>query len=78
MKINRAQSEVVNIIQKCGSFLISSHVNIEGDALGSELALSLLLKKLGKSAHIANDGAMPEMYNFLPGARSISFLNFLK
>ncbi len=47
-------------------FLITSHTNTEGDALGSELAFYNLLKKLGKSATIVNEDSLPYGYDFLP------------
>lgn len=71
MKLDKAAKEVVNAIQKFKRFLITSHVNIEGDALGSELALAQLLKKLKKDVYIVNEGKMPANYNFLPGMRTI-------
>lgn len=52
-------------------FLISSHVNPEGDAIGSVLALSLALKELGKEVEVLNQDPTPEVLTFLPGAGSI-------
>ncbi len=53
------------------SFLISSHMHPEGDALGSELALYFLLKRMGKNAVIYNQDLTPQMYSFLPGIKQI-------
>lgn len=61
-KINR----IINIIKENDKFLITAHMNLEGDALGSELALYLLLKKLNKKATVYNHDATPENYEFLP------------
>ena len=47
-------------------FLITSHTNPEGDALGSELAFYALLNKLGKSAVVVNEDDLPYGYDFLP------------
>lgn len=52
-------------------FLITAHVNPEGDAIGSQLAFLSLLKKLGKSAIIVNEDAVPYEYGFLPGKDNI-------
>jgi phosphoesterase RecJ-like protein len=53
------------------SFLISTHQNPEGDAIGSVLALGLALKSLGKDAFILTQDPVPEVLAFLPGAREI-------
>ena len=58
--------EVAAAIRKYNRFLISAHTSPEGDALGSELALFHLLKKLGKQAIIINEDPLPQEYNFLP------------
>ncbi|PIZ84069.1 MAG: bifunctional oligoribonuclease/PAP phosphatase NrnA, partial [Candidatus Omnitrophica bacterium CG_4_10_14_0_2_um_filter_44_9] len=48
-------------------FLVSAHINLEGDALGSELALASLLKRLGKKVIVLNQDEPPVEYGFLPG-----------
>jgi phosphoesterase RecJ-like protein len=53
------------------SFLISTHQNPEGDAIGSVLALGLALKGLGKVARVLTQDPTPEVLAFLPGARDI-------
>jgi phosphoesterase RecJ-like protein len=53
-------------VKKHKRFLITSHTNLEGDALGSELAFYALLNKLGKSAVIINNDSIPYGYDFLP------------
>lgn len=63
--------KVVACIRSHKNFLITSHANLEGDALGSELAFYRILKKLGKSAAIVNEDAVPCGYDFLPNKDSI-------
>ncbi|NWF53844.1 MAG: bifunctional oligoribonuclease/PAP phosphatase NrnA [Syntrophaceae bacterium] len=53
------------------SFLISTHQNPEGDAIGSVLALGLALKGLGKDVLILTQDPVPEVLAFLPGAGEI-------
>ncbi len=53
------------------TFLIATHINPEGDAVGSELALANLLKKLGKRVLILNEDLPPSQYGFLPGLEAI-------
>lgn len=58
--------KVVACVKKHKKFLISSHTNLEGDALGSELAFYHLLKKLGKKAVVVDEDSLPTGYEFLP------------
>lgn len=46
-------------------FVLTTHVNPDGDGLGSEVALALGLEGLGKRAAILNDGPLPFLYDFL-------------
>ncbi|MFA5155861.1 MAG: bifunctional oligoribonuclease/PAP phosphatase NrnA [Candidatus Omnitrophota bacterium] len=63
--------KIVAQIKNHNNFLISSHVNMEGDALGSELAFGRLIKLLGKNAVIVNEDKVPYGYGFLPGINGI-------
>ena len=49
-------------------FAILSHVRPDGDALGSQLALALSLKQLGKELRVWNEDGMLEKYSFMPRA----------
>lgn len=66
--------KTVGLIRKNKNFLITTHTNLEGDALGSELAFYNLLKKLGKKAKIINGDDVPEEYRFLPGINNLNKL----
>jgi len=46
-------------------FLLTTHVNPDGDGLGSEVAVALWLRGMGKAAHALNDSLVPEAYLFL-------------
>ncbi|MFH1458327.1 MAG: bifunctional oligoribonuclease/PAP phosphatase NrnA [Candidatus Omnitrophota bacterium] len=61
--------KAVACIKKHKNFLITTHTNLEGDALGSELAFYRLLKKLGKRATVVNQDGLPYGYGFLPGKK---------
>ena len=54
------------------SFAVLSHVRPDGDALGSQLALGLSLKKLGKNVRIWNEDGMLEKYSFLSNAELLT------
>ncbi|MEW6702895.1 MAG: bifunctional oligoribonuclease/PAP phosphatase NrnA [Bacteroidota bacterium] len=53
------------IIDEHNSFLISTHVSPDADALGSELAFYLILKKLGKNVRVVNHSETPYNLEFL-------------
>ncbi|MDD5097570.1 MAG: bifunctional oligoribonuclease/PAP phosphatase NrnA [Candidatus Omnitrophica bacterium] len=58
-------------IKKYNNFLIISHTNPEGDALGAQLGFYNLIKKLGKRATIVSQDPLPYGYDFLPGNKLI-------
>ena len=62
---------IIAELKRCSSFLISVHVSPDGDALGSQLALMLALKKLNKTVTVHNLDPVPEIYLFLPHAGTI-------
>ncbi|MCX5849472.1 MAG: bifunctional oligoribonuclease/PAP phosphatase NrnA [Deltaproteobacteria bacterium] len=64
-------SEIIEAINEGQSFLITAHVRLDGDALGSELALYLMLRELGKNVVVYNQDHTPERYRFLPAEQNI-------
>jgi phosphoesterase RecJ-like protein len=64
-------NKIIAAINEGQSFLITAHARLDGDALGSELALYLMLADMGKKAVIYNQDETPEQYRFLPGAQNI-------
>ena len=70
--------KVAKEIRRNKSFLITSHLSLEGDAIGSELAMRGLLLSLGKQAVIINQDGVPGEYKFLPGIKNIRRLRDLK
>lgn len=67
--------EITKVLQKNNNFLITSHLNLDGDGVGSELALYFILKKLNKKPIILNQDKLPKIYGFLPGSDKIHYLN---
>jgi len=60
------------VLREQQRFAILSHVRPDGDALGSQLALALSLKELGKTVRVWNEDGMLEKYSFVPGANLLS------
>jgi len=52
-------------------FLITAHIDPDGDAVGSSLALAHALRHLGKTAEVVLDSPLPDTLAFLPGAEKI-------
>ncbi|MFM7834816.1 MAG: DHH family phosphoesterase, partial [Planctomycetaceae bacterium] len=64
-----------NLIQQYSSFIITSHVRPDADALGSELGLRAILLALGKTVTIINASAPPANLEFMTPPGVIMKLN---
>lgn len=66
--------EVKQVIKQAQNFVITTHVNPDGDGLGCEVALLYFLEKIGKSAVVINVNETPDNYKFLdPENRFLTF-----
>jgi len=54
-------------------FLITSHMDPDGDSLGSQIAIYYYLKQLGKDVTVVNQGDIPDKYSFLDSENIIQF-----
>lgn len=68
-------NRILEIIKNNNSFVITTHVNPDGDAIGSELALAYFLQKLNKQVWIINHSSTPENYLFLDKENLINKYN---
>jgi len=66
-------SAICRVLREKDRFLVACHENPEGDAIGSELALALALREMGKTATVLNADPVPANLLFLPGAGTIVF-----
>lgn len=64
--------KILEIINSNNSFIITTHVNPDGDAIGSELALAYFLRKLGKKFLIVNHSPTPDNFLFLDEEKLIN------
>jgi phosphoesterase RecJ-like protein len=62
---------VIAIINRYQNFVLTSHVNPDCDALGSELALAEHLGNLGKQAAIINADSTPVAFRFLDPRKKV-------
>lgn len=71
MTIPKVPEALANAVRRGQRFLLTSHINPDGDAIGSEVGLARVLRRLGKSATIWNRDAAPRIYQALPGSQGI-------
>src|SRR5258708_38337245 len=59
---------VVDALRAHDRFLVASHENPDGDALGSLLAMTLALRQLGKAVlmYVHGSAPLPREYSFMP------------
>ena len=58
-------AEVAKLIKSHQTFLITTHVNPDGDGLGAESALFVALRKLGKKVEVVNHDPLPYRFDYL-------------
>lgn len=63
----RVPPKLLSFLREENKFFIATHINPEGDAIGSSLALSMALESLGKETFLYSRDTIPEFYHFLPG-----------
>ncbi|MER3446811.1 MAG: DHH family phosphoesterase [Candidatus Dadabacteria bacterium] len=64
--------KIINIVQVQNRFLVVSHENPDGDAIGSMLALGLGLEMIGKDVALYNRDGATAALRFLPGSEKIN------
>jgi bifunctional oligoribonuclease and PAP phosphatase NrnA len=67
-QIDPARHDITAWLQRPGSdhFLVTSHVNPDGDGLASMLACGRILRRLGKQVWLVTDGFLSPRYDYLP------------
>jgi len=64
-------SQIIKALESADNVLIVSHVFPDGDALGSQLALSEIFESLGKNTYCYCQEFAAAMYEFLPGFEKV-------
>ena len=65
------QQQLTKAIEVSKNVVVVAHVAPDGDAVGSSLALSGVLRKLGKNVNVVMPDALPKSIMFLQGAADI-------
>ena len=55
-------NKILDAIERNDNFLITAHIDLEGDALGSELAMAQLLKAKNKKFVVVNHSPVPSSW----------------
>jgi len=64
-------NRIIDVINGHRSFLVTTHVRPDGDAIGSELAMYHMLTHIGKEVVVYTKDEIPGNYRFLPGSERI-------
>ena len=62
---------ILDAIRQRQRFVITSHARPDGDALGSQLAMALALRQLGKDVQLVNSDPAPLQFQMFPGIGDI-------
>ena len=62
---------ILDVLHRGQRFLVCSHERPDGDAVGSMLALGMVIQQMGKSAHLVSADRVPFQYRQLPGVDAI-------
>src|ERR1700722_888851 len=65
------EEQIVEILRRGQRFLVPSHARPDGDAVGSMLAMGMLLRQMGKQVDLVTADRVPQVYRGLPGADTI-------
>lgn len=67
--------EIIEVLRNNDFFLVTSHLNPDGDAIGSQLALASLLEEMGKRAVIIDEDPVPDRFRFLSQSDRITVIS---
>lgn len=65
-------NNIISEIKVSNNIVLLCHINPDGDAIGSTLAMSIVLKRLGKEVDIVIDNP-PRRFRFIPEYNSIKY-----
>jgi phosphoesterase RecJ-like protein len=69
--MEKAYRAIADLVRRSSSFLITSHIDPDGDAIGSALAIASVLRRLGKSVKVVLEDQVPLTFSFLKGSDSV-------
>ncbi|OQY11296.1 MAG: hypothetical protein B6I30_07100 [Desulfobacteraceae bacterium 4572_187] len=63
--------QIIRYLKNSNHILIATHINPDGDAIGSLTAMGLSLDVLNKKTTLYNESPIPAVYRFLPAANRV-------
>jgi len=63
--------KIIDILKNKESFMLTTHMNPEGDAIGSTLALAFALTSIGKKVTVNTTDPVPRILKFLPSSNIV-------
>jgi phosphoesterase RecJ-like protein len=69
---------ILTLFRAHGRFVLTTHVNPDGDGIGSEIALASWLRKRGKDVRVINGSPLPAVYRFLDPGRTVATFDPLR
>ncbi len=69
---NSTFAEIASALREAHRIVVLSHVRPDGDAFGSQLALALSLRQLGKDVAVWNEDGLLDKYSFVPGGELLT------
>ncbi|MCD6288629.1 MAG: DHH family phosphoesterase, partial [Candidatus Hydrogenedentes bacterium] len=72
MRAEHIYSEIWSLFESSRSVVISSHARVDGDALGSMLALRSVLLDMGKTVRLVHADPVPELLRYLADWQTVS------
>lgn len=69
--MDRIINQIINQLLSSNHILLASHTNPDGDAVGSTIAMGLLLSATDKKITLYNESLIPAVYRFLPRVEMI-------
>ncbi len=69
--MSKVPEKLISRLRSGQRFLVTSHANPDGDAIGSTIAAARLLRQLGKAATAWLKDPVPPLYRALPGSERI-------
>ncbi len=64
-------NQIINHLRKSKHIFLATHINPDGDAVGSLIAMGLGLEALNKDVTLYNENFLPAVYRFLPSTHRI-------
>ncbi len=69
-------ADIMAILDSSSKVLVASHIDPDGDALGTQLAVAAFVRSLGKDVYLVRDNDIPDKYRFLEGINDIPTVDY--